>query len=49
LGGRATQTTENVQEILGSESVGKKVVARILRGGSPIEIEITIAERPRRG
>jgi S1-C subfamily serine protease len=49
LGGRATQRTENVQEILGSESVGKKVVARILRGGSPIEIEITIAERPRRG
>jgi S1-C subfamily serine protease len=49
LGGRATQRTENVQEILSSESVGKKVVARILRGGSPIEIEITIAERPRRG
>jgi S1-C subfamily serine protease len=49
LGGRATQRTENVQEILSSESVGKKVVARILRGGNPVEIEITIAERPRRG
>jgi S1-C subfamily serine protease len=49
LGGRATQRTENVQEVLSSESVGKKVVARILRGGNPVEIEITIAERPRRG
>ena len=49
LGGRATQRTENVQEVLSSEPVGKKVVARILRGGSPVELEITIAERPRRG
>ena len=49
LGGRATQRTENVQEVLSSESVGKKIAARILRGGNPVEIEITIAERPRRG
>jgi S1-C subfamily serine protease len=49
LGGRATPRTENVQEVLSSESVGKKVVARILRGGSPVELDITIAERPRRG
>jgi S1-C subfamily serine protease len=48
LGGRAMQRTENVQEVLSSESVGKKVVARILRGGNPVELEITIAERPRR-
>ncbi len=49
LGGRAMQRTENVQEVLSSESVGKKIAARILRGGNPLEIEITIAERPRRG
>jgi S1-C subfamily serine protease len=49
LGGRAMQRTENVQEVLSSEPVGKKIQARILRGGSPMEIEITIAERPRRG
>ena len=48
LAGRAMQRTENVQEVLSSESVGKKVVARILRGGNPVELEITIAERPRR-
>jgi S1-C subfamily serine protease len=49
LGGRATHRTENVQEVLSSESVGQKIGARILRGGNPVEIEITIAERPRRG
>jgi S1-C subfamily serine protease len=49
LGRRAMQRTENVQEVLSSEPVGKKIQARILRGGNPMEIEITIAERPRRG
>jgi len=49
LGGRATQRTENVQEVLSSETVGKKIGARILRGGSLVELAITIAERPRRG
>ena len=49
LSGRAMQRTENVQEVLSSESVGKKIAARILRGGNPMEFEITIAERPRRG
>ena len=49
LGARATHRTENVQEVLSSESVGKKIPARILRGGSLVELAITIAERPRRG
>jgi S1-C subfamily serine protease len=49
LGGRATQRTENVQEVLSSEAVGKKIEARILRGGNLVELPITIAERPRRG
>jgi S1-C subfamily serine protease len=49
LGGRATHRTKNVQEVLSSESVGKKIGARILRGGTPVDIEITIAERPQRG
>ena len=49
LNGRAMQRTENVQEVLSSESVGKKIAARVLRGGNPVELDITIAERPRRG
>jgi S1-C subfamily serine protease len=49
LGGRVTQRTENVQEVLSSEAVGKKIEARIMRGGNLVELPITIAERPRRG
>ena len=49
LGGRATGRTENVQEVLSSEPVGKKVQARILRAGGLVELAITIAERPRKG
>jgi len=49
LGGRAMQRTKNVQEVLSSEPVGTKIKARVLRGGSPVDIEITIAERPQRG
>jgi len=48
LGGRPAQRTENVQEVLSSESVGRKIQARILRGGNAVELEITIAERPRK-
>jgi len=49
LAGRATHRTKDVHEVLSSEPVGKKIGARILRGGSPVDIEITIAERPQRG
>jgi S1-C subfamily serine protease len=49
LGGRATQRTENVQEVLSGEPVGKKILAKILRGGSLSELAVTIAERPRKG
>ena len=48
LGGRATHRTENVQEVLSSEPVGKKIEARILRAGNLVELAITMAERPRR-
>jgi serine protease DegQ len=49
LGGRPMQRTESVQEALNSESVGKKIAARVLRGGNPVEMEIIVAERPRKG
>jgi S1-C subfamily serine protease len=49
LGGRATHRTKDVQEVLSSELVGKKIGARILRGGNPVDLEIIIAERPQRG
>ena len=46
LGGRTTHTPENVHEMLGSQSVGSKVRAKILRGGEPMEVEMTVGERP---
>ncbi len=49
LGGRAMHQPGNVQEVLDSESVVKKLVARILRGGKIIESELTPGERPRKG
>jgi S1-C subfamily serine protease len=48
LGGRAVHRPEDVQEVLDAESIGKKLSARILRGGAARELEITIGERPGR-
>ncbi len=49
LGGRTIQEPEHVQELLDSGSVGKKLPARILRGGDLVDIEVTVGERPRKG
>jgi S1-C subfamily serine protease len=48
LGGRTVEDPEDVQEVLDSGSVGKKLTARVLRGGSPVSVEVTAGERPRR-
>jgi len=49
LGGRGIQEPENVQEVLDSGSVGKKLLARLLRGGKLVDVEVTVGERPRKG
>jgi len=49
LGGRTIQEPEHVQDVLDSGSVGKKLQARLLRGGKLVELEITPGERPRKG
>jgi S1-C subfamily serine protease len=46
LNGEAVADTDDVQAHLGSERVGKPIAVEILRGGSPIKIEIVPAERP---
>lgn len=48
LGGQPVRDTDDIQSALGSESVGKPLAARIVRGGQVIEVNITIGERPRR-
>jgi S1-C subfamily serine protease len=48
LGGRWIDRTETLQEALDSDSIGKTVPARIVRGGEMVTLEITPGERPRR-
>jgi hypothetical protein len=40
--------TDDVQEFLSGDRVGKALTASLLRGGDLIERTITVAERPRR-
>jgi len=49
LNGLAIQEPENIQEALGAGSVGKKLPARLLRGGKLVDVELTVGERPRKG
>jgi S1-C subfamily serine protease len=46
LAGTPVSDTDAVQSHLGSESVGKPLAAGILRGGTPLNIQVTPAERP---
>lgn len=48
LGGSVTHTPEDVHRLLDSRSVGQKLRAKILRGGEPLEVELTVGERPRK-
>jgi S1-C subfamily serine protease len=47
LDGTPVRETGDVQRLLGPERVGKGVKASIIRGGNPIEVSITVGERPR--
>ena len=49
LGESPIQELESVQELLGADSIGTKLKARILRGGQAMDLEITVGERPSRG
>ncbi len=46
LDGVPVRDTDDVQRVLGAERVGKGVTASIIRGGNPIEVSITVSERP---
>jgi S1-C subfamily serine protease len=47
LDGVPVQDTDDVQRLLGTERVGQGVTASIVRAGNPIEVTITVGERPR--
>jgi hypothetical protein len=46
LGRRRIRTTTDVLETLRGQSPGDKLPVRLLRGGRPVEIEVTLGERP---
>ncbi|HUJ21478.1 MAG TPA: trypsin-like peptidase domain-containing protein [Bryobacteraceae bacterium] len=46
LNGAAVSDNDDVHVQLGPESVGKRMKARIVRGGSDASLEITVGERP---
>ena len=45
LGGEPVRDTGELRDLLGPETVGKATTARIIRGGAPMELSVTIGER----
>ena len=45
LGGQPIHTTEDLLAQLGPERVGQEVAARVIRGGEPREVTVTLGER----
>lgn len=48
LDGKPVAETETVQSLLAPEKVGQTIVARVTRGGQPVNVQITVGERPQR-
>lgn len=48
LDGRPVTDTDAVQALLGPERIGTPLTAKIARGGAPVDVTITVGERPRR-
>ncbi len=48
LDGTPTTDTDAVQSLLGSERIGTPLAAKIARGGAPVDVTITVGERPQR-
>jgi S1-C subfamily serine protease len=48
IDGNPVSDTENVQGMLGTETVGKSLKVQLIRGGAPLEVILTVGERPAR-
>jgi S1-C subfamily serine protease len=46
--GQPVESPEQLLDLLLGDRVGRRVVARVLRGGSPTEVTIAVSERPAR-
>jgi serine protease DegQ len=48
LQGKPALDTDNIQELLASAKIGDRVKTTVVRGGSPVEVSLTLGERPAR-
>jgi S1-C subfamily serine protease len=48
LQGKIVEDTGDIQQLLGSAKIGDTVAATVLRGGAPVKLSITLADRPTR-
>jgi S1-C subfamily serine protease len=48
LQGKPVEDTGDIQQLLGSAKIGDTVAATVLRGGAPVKLSITLADRPTR-
>jgi S1-C subfamily serine protease len=48
LDGTPTTDTDAVQALLGPERIGMSLAAKVARGGAPVDVAITVGERPQR-
>ncbi len=48
LDGTPVADTDAVQALLGPERIGTPLVAKVARGGAPVDVTITVGERPQR-
>jgi S1-C subfamily serine protease len=46
LQGKPVLDTEHIQNLLASTKVNEKIVTTVIRGGAPLELSITVGERP---
>ncbi len=46
LQGKPALDTEHIQDLLASAKVNEKLATTVIRGGAPLELSITLGERP---
>ena len=46
LQGKAALDVEHLQDLLALSKVGDKIATTVIRGGAPVELSITLGERP---
>ena len=46
LQGKPALDTEHIQDLMAAAKVNEKIATTVIRGGAPLELSITLGERP---